>query len=468
MRTNYRTQLAITLLLGTMLLAAMLLPATAAAGERAPAAQVTLKSWLKDQGENNAPYAVNQQITLYLELTTNRWFTAGTRIGQFELPGVMVKQRSTLATNFTQRQDGETWSHQRWELTLYPQQSGQFEIPAIAVRVTVAQPDGRSQPLTLTTRPQRFAAALPDPTLTVGGRWLSASNLTLSQHWQNSADDQAEGELRVGDAITRTVTASGQDTLSVLIPPLIPAIDNDERVQAYPAQARLDDTQERGEYLSSREDQTTYIVQRGGELTLPALELRWWNSQTRQLETLTLPGQTLRVRHTPASWLAAYGPGLAAVAGALALLVLMLLAIARYYRHRPRPLGWQYGAAIWRQQWGTVRVLAYRYLRARRGELELGRVSGDPAWQQQQAAFQQGTLDRADSLRMGWRLLAHLQLPKGVRGARLRRYIGWRAALPSLAKPDDSTTTSDHSASHASASNRANNSATSNSGKKEG
>ena len=464
MRTNFRTQLAITLLLGTMLLAAMLLPATAAAQERAPAAQVTLKSWLKDQGENNAPYAVNQQITLYLELATNRWFTAGTRIGQFELPGVMVKQRSELATNFTQRRDGETWSHQRWELTLYPQQSGQFEIPAIAVRVTVAQPDGGSQPLTLTTRPQRFAAALPDPALTVGGRWLSASNLTLSQRWQNSADDQADGELRVGDAITRTVTASGQDTLSVLIPPLIPVIDNDERVQAYPAQARLDDSQERGEYLSSREDQTTYIVQRGGELTLPALELRWWNSQTRQLETLTLPGQTLRVRHTPASWLAAYWPRLAAGVGALALLVLMLLAIARYYRHRPRPLGWQYGAAIWRQQWGTVRVLAYRYLRARRGVLELGRVSRDPAWQQQQAAFQQGTLDRAGSLRMGWRLLALLQLPKGLRGARLRRYIGWRAALPGLATPDDSTTTSDHSARHASASN----SATSNSGKKEG
>lgn len=468
MRTNYRAPLAITLLLGTMLLGAMLLPATAAAQERAPAAQVTLKSWLKDQGENNAPYAVNQQITLYLELATNRWFTAGTRIGQFELPGVMVKQRSELATNFTQRRDGETWSHQRWELTLYPQQSGQFEIPAIAVRVTVAQPDGGSQPLTLTTRPQRFAAALPDPALTIGGRWLSASNLTLSQRWQNSADDQADGELRVGDAITRTVTASGQDTLSVLIPPLIPVIDNDERVQAYPAQARLDDSQERGEYLSSREDQTTYIVQRGGELTLPALELIWWNSQTRQLETLTLPGQTLRVRHTPASWLAAYGPGLAAVAGALALLVLMLLAIARYYRHRPRPLGWQYGAAIWRQQWGTVRVLAYRYLRARRGVLELGRVSRDPAWQQQQAAFQQGTLDRAGSLKMGWRLLAHLQLPKGLRGARLRRYIGWRAALPGLATPDNSTTTGDHSACHASASNSANNSATSNSGKKEG
>ncbi|WP_241462282.1 BatD family protein [Aeromonas finlandensis] len=205
------------------LLGAVLLPVTAQAAEGADATeatQVTLKSWLKDQ-EEKRPYAVNQQITLYLELATNRWFTAGTRIGQFELPGVMVKQRSELATNFTQRRDGETWSHQRWELTLYPQQSGQFEIPAIAVRATVARPEGGSRQITLTTHPQRFAAALPDPALMVGGRWLSASNLTLSQRWQRSADDHADGELRVGDAITRTVTASGQDTLSVLIPPLI-------------------------------------------------------------------------------------------------------------------------------------------------------------------------------------------------------------------------------------------------------
>ncbi|MFB2863982.1 protein BatD, partial [Aeromonas sp. MdU4] len=289
------------------------------------------------------------------------------------------------------------------------------------------------------TRPQRFAAALPDPTLTVGVRWLSASNLTLSQRWQRSADDHAEEELKVGDAITRTVTASGQDTLSVLIPPLITPLADDERVQAYPAQPRLTDTQERGEYLSAREDQTTYIVQRGGELTLPALELTWWNSQTHRLETLNLPGQTLQVRHTPASWLAAYWPWLLGVTSGLVLLTLTMLAITRYYRHHPRPLAWQYGAAIWHQQWGVVRALAYRYLRSKQGTLELGRVSCDPAWQRQQTAFQQGPLDRVDSLRMGWHLLTRLQLPTGNLYSRLRRAVGWRAALPGLATPADTS-----------------------------
>lgn len=445
---NRRNNICRWLLATTTVLSTLLLAPVTLGAEPQPATQITLKSWLKDQPAEHGPYAVNQQITLYLELATNRWFTAGTRISQFELPGVMVKQRSEMATNFTQRQDGETWSHQRWELSLYPQQSGQFEIPAIAVRATVARPEGGSRQITLTTRPQRFAAALPDPALTVGGRWLSASNLTLNQTWRSSGDNRAEddkgsdaGELRVGDAITRTVTASGQDTLSVLIQALIPTLES-TGLQAYPAQPRLSDTQERGEYLSTRADQTTYIVQQGGELTLPPLELRWWNSQLGQLETLTLPGQTLRVHHTPASWLAAYWPWLVGVASGLALLALIRLAIARYYRHHPRPLSWQYGTAIWRKQWGTVRVLAYRYLRARRGSLELASVSSDPAWQQQQAAFQQADGDRLQAFKMGWTLLKRLSLPTGDGVARLCRTVGWRPALPGLTtRVDKSATT---------------------------
>ncbi|MGL6152895.1 MAG: BatD family protein [Aeromonas sobria] len=445
---NRRNNICRWLLATTTVLSSLLLAPVTLGAEAQAATQITLKSWLKDQPAEHGPYAVNQQITLYLELATNRWFTAGTRISQFELPGVMLKQRSDMATNFTQRQDGETWSHQRWELSLYPQQSGQFEIPAIAVRATVARPEGGSRQITLTTRPQRFAAALPDPALTVGGRWLSASNLTLNQTWRSSGDNRAEddngsdiGELRVGDAITRTVTASGQDTLSVLIPALIPTLEGTDQLQPYPAQPRLSDTQERGEYLSTREDQTTYIVQQGGELTLPPLELSWWNSQIGQLETLTLPGQTLRVHHTPASWLAAYWPWLVGVASGLALLALTRLAIARYYRHHPRPLSWQYGTAIWRQQWGTVRVLAYRYVRARRGSLELASVSSDPAWQQQQAAFQQADGDRSQAFKMGWTLVKRLSLPTGNGLARLCRTVGWRPALPGLATRVDKSAT---------------------------
>ncbi|MGL5975112.1 MAG: BatD family protein [Aeromonas sobria] len=445
---NRRNNICRWLLATTTVLSTLLLAPVTLGAEAQPATQITLKSWLKDQPAEHGPYAVNQQITLYLELATNRWFTAGTRISQFELPGVMVKQRSDMATNFTQRQDGETWSHQRWELSLYPQQSGQFEIPAIAVRATVARPEGGSRQITLTTRPQRFAAALPDPALTVGGRWLSASKLTLNQTWRSYGDNRAEadngsdmGELRVGDAITRTVTDSGQDTLSVLIPALIPALEGTDQLQPYPAQPRLSDTQERGEYLSTREDQTTYIVQQGGELTLPPLELSWWNSQLGQLETLTLPGQTLRVHHTPASWLAAYWHWLVGVASGLALLALTRVAIARYYRHHPRPLSWQYGTAIWRQQWGTVRVLAYRYVRARRGSLELASISSDPAWQQQQAAFQQADGDRPQAFKMGWALVKLLSLPTGDGVARLCRTVGWRPALPGLATRVDKSAT---------------------------
>ena len=48
------------------------------------------------------------------------------------------------------------------------------------------------------------------------------------------------------------------------------------------------------------------MLQQGGPLRLPPIRLQWWNSQTGQLETLTLPGRTLQVRHTLRSWLKAF------------------------------------------------------------------------------------------------------------------------------------------------------------------
>ncbi|MCV5803009.1 BatD family protein, partial [Escherichia coli] len=85
-------------------------------------------------------FSVNEQVILTIEVATPRWFTGGTRIGNIEIPNVIAKQRNQLATNFTEQKEGQTWSRQRWEVTLYPQASGDFVIPPVAVGVQVSAP----------------------------------------------------------------------------------------------------------------------------------------------------------------------------------------------------------------------------------------------------------------------------------------------------------------------------------------
>ena len=185
--------------------------------------QVTIKTWLSDS--NNAKenkdkkastYAVNQQIILYIEVVTPRWFTGGTRIAPIEIPNVVAKQRNQLATNFTERRNGVTWTHQRWEVTLYPQIEGNFVVPPTAVKVQVSRENSGNVSGVLYTEPQRFTAITPSGLLNYDSEWVSGRNFSVEQEWDKSNDD-----LKAGDAITRTITIKGSDTLAMLIPELI-------------------------------------------------------------------------------------------------------------------------------------------------------------------------------------------------------------------------------------------------------
>ncbi|WP_195754268.1 BatD family protein, partial [Vibrio parahaemolyticus] len=201
---------------------------------------VELQAWVGQQptaGEKRKTpsFSVNEQVILTIEVATPRWFTGGTRIGSIEMPNVIAKQRNQLATNFTEHKGGQTWSRQRWEVTLYPQASGDFVIPPVAVGVQVSAPDGEKVSGTLYTQPIKFKTVLPSGLLSGDTPWFSATHVDVKQEWETSTET-----LKVGDAITRKITISAQDSLSVLLPDLLKG-ESTTRYQAYPQPHRLTD-----------------------------------------------------------------------------------------------------------------------------------------------------------------------------------------------------------------------------------
>ena len=125
---------------------------------------------------------------------------------------------------------------QRWEITLYPQKSGDYVIPRLPVRVQVSADDGEKVSGTLYTQPIKFKTQLPSGLLTDDTPWFSATSVDVKQQWQQSNEN-----LKVGDAITRTVTIKAQDSLSVLLPNLLEN-ESTAQYQAYPQPHKLDDT----------------------------------------------------------------------------------------------------------------------------------------------------------------------------------------------------------------------------------
>ncbi|KAA8679739.1 BatD family protein [Vibrio gigantis] len=397
---------------------------------------VELIAWIGEKPKSGdkitpAKISVNEQVILTIEVATPRWLTGGTRIGSIEIPNVIAKQRNQLATNYTERVGGTTWSRQRWEVTLYPMTSGEFVIPTVPVRVQVSAPDGSNVGGTLYTQPIKFEASLPSGLLSDESPWFSATDVDVEQQWQRSNEN-----LKVGDAVTRTVTIEAKDSLSVLLPDVLNN-ESTQQYQAYPQPNRLDDTQERGDYRSSRVEETVYVIQQGGEFTLPDFSFQWWNSKNQRLESVVVKGEVFEAKHTLRSFIKAYMSVFISAGLALLVCIALVVAVKRYYTNRPTP-SWLVLRRLLKQgNWAELRTFIYRQLRNETSQLELdkvqlGKVNGQKRWLEDSEALQQGREDKNVFTRL-WKGLRNL--PADTSNSSNSRSIFDRLKIPK-ALPD--------------------------------
>ena len=392
---------------------------------------VELIAWVGEKpksGDKITPtkVSVNEQVILNIEVATPRWLTGGTRIGSIEIPNVIAKQRNQLATNYTERVGGTTWSRQRWEVTLYPMTSGEFVIPTVPVRIQVSAPDDSNVGGTLYTQPIKFEASLPSGLLSDESPWFSATDVDVEQQWQRSNED-----LKVGDAVTRTVTIKAKDSLSVLLPDVL-SNEATQQYQAYPQPNRLDDTQERGDYRSSRIEETVYVIQQGGEFTLPDFSFQWWDSKNQRLESVVIKGEVFEAKHTLQSFIKAYMSVFISVGLALVLCVALFVSLMRYYKNRPTPSWLVFRRLLKQGNWSALRTFIYRQLRKQTSQLEmnkaqLGKSNGQKRWVEDSEALQQGREDKNVFTRL-WRELR--SLPSTQTDSRHSRSIFARLKIP--------------------------------------
>ncbi|MEZ9599965.1 BatD family protein [Vibrio sp. 10N.286.46.A8] len=428
-----------TLLVSMVLLISTVFPTLASATDiydLQKSGDVELIAWVGDKPKSGdkitpAKVSVNEQVILNIEVATPRWLTGGTRIGSIEIPNVIAKQRNQLATNYTERVGGTTWSRQRWEVTLYPMTSGEFVIPTVPVRIQVSAPDGSNVGGTLYTQPIKFEASLPSGLLSDESPWFSATDVDVEQQWQRSSED-----LKVGDAVTRTVTIKAKDSLSVLLPNVL-TNESTQQYQAYPQPNRLDDTQERGDYRSSRIEETVYVIQQGGEFTLPEFTFQWWDSKNQRLESVVIKGEVFEAKHTLRSFIKAYMSIFISVDLAVVLCGMLFVTAKRYYKNRPTPSWLVLRRLLKQNNWPALRTFIYRQLRnqtsqlelnkAKLGKAQLGNLNGQKRWVEDSESLQQGREDKNVFTRL-WRGLRNL--PNDTSNSSNSRSIFDRLKIP--------------------------------------
>ncbi|MBF0181490.1 MAG: protein BatD [Magnetococcales bacterium] len=140
-----------------------------------------------------------------------------------------------------------------------------------------------SQPIEWTIQPARSDFA---------GQWLPARRLLLSEKW--SPDPPA---LRAGEPVTRILTLQADGLTAAQLPALPDRIPDGWR--AYPDRPALEDLKSESGVVGKRMEKIALIPNAPGSYRLPALEIPWWNTETRSREIARLPEREVTVSPAP-------------------------------------------------------------------------------------------------------------------------------------------------------------------------
>ncbi|MDF2399444.1 protein BatD [Pseudomonas sp. 3MA1] len=185
---------------------------------------------------------------------------------------------------------------------LYPQRSGQLQIPALTFSATLANPGNDQDAASQAPKPGKLIHVSSEPmSLEVLGKpagypadlpWLPARHLELTESWSPEPDHP-----QVGDSLTRSLTLRAEGLSSTQLPPLPqPEVNG---LRSYPDQPQLSNQHVEQGLLGIREERQALVPTRTGEVNLPGLEVTWWNTQQERLELTRLPARSLQVANNP-------------------------------------------------------------------------------------------------------------------------------------------------------------------------
>lgn len=307
----------------------LLWPAFPLAAQDSPGSDVLVRQSIKP--ESGA--VIGQHVALYVDVLFRNGMPRPPRVTLPDAPGLQAFRFETQATTMRESIGNETYVGQRFEFALYPRRGGVFDLPPATV--TLLDRDG-AETRAAQGQALRLDVGVPpgvDPSQPV----VATRGLTLTEQWVPGPD----GAFKAGDAIVRTITRSAEDVPGLAMRDLaFPAPDG---VRAYVDPPEIDDHSNRGTITGRRTDRVTYVFERGGRVTLPAVAQPWWDLASQTVRTAPAPGATITVEapsadaaptaaaRSESGWLARHRSPL--IVGGV-LLVVLAFATAGFLRHR--------------------------------------------------------------------------------------------------------------------------------------
>ena len=108
-----------------------------------------------------------------------------------------------------------------------------------------------------------------------------------------SSFNRSDPQFKVGEAVTRTIQLFALGASQEQLPDLI--FENTDSVNIYTDKENTKSTQTADGTAVIREYVTSVIPTQAGEINLPAMEIKWWDTQTDTEKVATLAAETITV-----------------------------------------------------------------------------------------------------------------------------------------------------------------------------
>ncbi len=213
---------------------------------------------------------------------------------ELEMPDTVIQMIGT-PNQYEKLVDGVRYGVYEKQYALFPQRSGTLEIPDIMFRGEVT--DGSSNYVfrnlntrTITSYAEGYAIDVKEKPADypADAVWLPASNISIRETWDNDFSN-----VRVGDALTRTIEFEANGLDGAALPPItFPAIAS---VNTYPEPPEISRSYVGGNIVGERIQQNSMVVTEVGTIRVPGVTLPWFDIDTEEVKYATVEDTAVRV-----------------------------------------------------------------------------------------------------------------------------------------------------------------------------
>lgn len=258
--------------------AAMLLSASAWAQQAEPIVEISVDPEVVSVGE---------PITMRVAVYVPTWFTRPAQFPSFEVPNAITRLPPNSSHPVSKRVGRESWSGISHRYLVYPMLGARFRLDSSDIRIEYANPGGDPIRARAPTGEIVFSAVVPEGAEDLNP-YIAGTRLEVSREIEGTPE-----ALAVGDALVVTYTAKLEGLSAIFLPDLVAPADI-PGVSIYPEQPIVEDGD-----VARRIEKVTYIFNAGGDFSIPAVNLDWWNQPESRVETATVAALPLTVEGPP-------------------------------------------------------------------------------------------------------------------------------------------------------------------------